>query len=64
MRNSLGHVCYRPAPEDAEKAKALISSLMEDEFFLALYRSNDPQMRACAMNKLKKAHYQAYGDVQ
>ena len=36
---------------------------MQDTFFLALYRSNDPSVRAAAMDKLNKAHYQAYGDA-
>jgi hypothetical protein len=28
---------------------------------LALYRSNDPKVRAAAMDKLNEAHHQAYG---
>ena len=35
---------------------------MQDRFFLALYRSNDAKVRAAAIDKLNKAHYQAYGD--
>jgi hypothetical protein len=35
--------------------------MMQDRFFLALYRSNDPKVRAVAMDKLNKAHIQAYG---
>ena len=54
---------YKPTVEEAAKAKALINFLMEDRFFLSLYRSNDPKMRAAAMNKLNKAHHQAYGDA-
>jgi hypothetical protein len=53
---------YKPTAEEAAKAKALINFLMEDRFFLALYRSNDPKVRAAAMNKLNDAHHQAYGD--
>ncbi len=59
----------KPAAEDAARAKALINFLMEDRFFLALYaatilyRSNDPKVRAAAMDKLNEAHHQAYGDV-
>ena len=54
---------YKPTAEDAAKAKALINSLMQDGFFLALYRSDDPKVRAAAMDKLNKAHHQAYGDA-
>ncbi len=54
---------YEPTAEEAAKAKALINFLMEDRFFLALYRSNDPKVRAAAMNKLNEAHHQAYGDA-
>ena len=42
---------YKPTAEKAAKAKALINFLMEDRFFLALYRSNDPKVRAAAMDK-------------
>ena len=49
--------------EDAAKAKTLINVMMQDRFFLALYRSNDPKVRAAAMNKLNDAHYHAYGDA-
>ena len=51
----------KPRSEDAAGAKALINFLMEDQFFLALYRSNDPKVRATAMDQLNEAHYQAYG---
>ena len=54
---------YKPMAEDAAKAKALINFLMQDQFFLALYRSNDPKVRAAAMDKLNNAHHQAYGDA-
>ena len=54
---------YKPTAEEAAKAKALINFLMEDRFFLALYRSNDPKVRAAAMDKLNNAHHQAYGDA-
>ena len=47
--------------DDAAKAKTLINVMMQDRFFLALYRSNDPNVRAVAMDKLNKAHIQAYG---
>ena len=52
---------YKPTAEDAAKAKALINVMMQDRFFLALYRSNDPKERATAMDKLNNAHHQAYG---
>ena len=54
---------YKPREEDVAKAKALINFLMGDPFFLALYRSNDPKVRAAAMDKLNEAHHQAYGDA-
>ena len=54
---------YKPKGEEAANAKALINFLMQDRFFLALYRSNDPKERATAMDKLNKAHHQAYGDT-
>ena len=54
---------YKPTAEEAAKAKALINFLMEDPFFLALYRSNDPKVRAAAMDRLNNAHHQAYGDA-
>jgi hypothetical protein len=38
--------CDTPTAEDAAKAKALINVMMQDWFFLALYRSNDPKVRA------------------
>ena len=53
---------YKPTAEEAAKAKALINFLMQDRLFLALYRSNDAKVRAAAIDKLNKAHYQAYGD--
>ncbi len=53
----------KPISENAAQAKALINFLMEDRLFLALYRSNDPKVRAAAMNKLNEAHHQAYGDA-
>ena len=53
---------YKPTAVEAAKAKALINFLMQDRFFLALFRSNDPKVRAAAMNKLNEAHHQAYGD--
>ena len=54
---------YKPTAEEAAKAKALINFLMQDRLFFALYRSNDAQVRAAAIDKLNKAHYQAYGDA-
>ena len=54
---------HKPGSEEAAKAKAIINFLMEDRFFLALYRSNDPKVRAAALNELNQAHYQAYGDA-
>ena len=53
---------YKPTAEEAAKAKALINVMMQDRLFLALYRSNDPKVRAAAMDKLNNAHHQAYGD--
>ena len=53
---------YNPTAESVARSKALINSLMQDKFFLALYRSNDARVRAAAIDKLNKAHYQAYGD--
>jgi len=55
---------YKPTAEDAAKAKALINFLMQDPFFLALFRSNDPKVRAAAMDQLNEAHHLAYGDAQ
>jgi hypothetical protein len=52
---------YYPTTEDAENAKAHINFLMQDGGFLALYRSDDPEVRAFAMDELNKAHHQAYG---
>ncbi|MFY9874265.1 MAG: hypothetical protein WCF79_03450 [Rhodomicrobium sp.] len=43
--------------DDAAKAKTLINVMMQDRFFLALYRSNDPNVRAVAMDKLNKAQH-------
>ena len=60
---AIPQVNAKPAADDAAKAKALINFLMQDRFFLALYRSNDPEVRATAMDKLTKAHRQAYGDA-
>ena len=54
---------YKPVAEDAAEAKALINFLMQDRFFLALYRSDDPKVRAAALDTLNKAHHQAYGDA-
>jgi len=54
---------YKPTAGEAAKAKALINFLMQDRFFLALYRSNDPNVRAAAIDKLNNAHNQAYGDA-
>ena len=51
-----------PTADSAARSKALINFLMQDKFFLALYRSNDAKVRAAAIDKLNKAHYQAYGD--
>ena len=34
--------------------------MMQDRFCLALYRSDDPEVRAVAADKLNKAHTQAY----
>ena len=53
----------KPSSEQAAKAKAVINFLMQDRFFLALYRSNDPKVRAAALSELNQAHYQAYGDA-
>jgi hypothetical protein len=44
---------------DAAKAKALINFLMQDRFFLEHFRSEDPKVRAAAMDTL---NHQAYGD--
>ena len=53
---------YKATEEEVAKAKALINCLMQDRFFLDLYRSNDPKVRAAAMDRLNNAHHQAYGD--
>ena len=53
---------HEPAAENYADGKALINFLMQDRFFLARLRSNDPIVRADAIAKLNKAHYQAYGD--
>ncbi len=53
---------FKPTAENSAKAKALINFLMHDKFFLALLRSNDPRVRASAIDKLNEAHYQAYGN--
>jgi hypothetical protein len=62
-RDNFKQASYKPTGEEAANAKALINFLMQDRFFLALYRSNDPKERATAMDKLNKAHHQAYGDT-
>lgn len=54
---------FKPTAENAAMAKALINFLMQDKSFLALLRSNDPSVRAAALDKLSNAHYQAYGDA-
>jgi hypothetical protein len=54
---------HKPTEEEVAKAKALINFLMQDRFFLDLYRSNDPKVRAAAMDRLNNAHFQAYGDA-
>ncbi len=59
---SAREACDTPTEENAAKGRALIKFLMEDRLFLALYRSNDPGVRATAIDLLKKAHHQAYGD--
>ncbi len=51
----------KPSAEEAAKAKALINFLMQDKFFLVLLRSNDPKIRAGAIDKLNEAHHKAYG---
>ena len=61
LSGNLKQASYKPTAEEAAKAKALINFLMEDRLFLALYRSNDPKVRAAAMDKLNEAHHQAYG---
>ncbi|MFZ1110348.1 MAG: hypothetical protein WAN43_18620 [Rhodomicrobium sp.] len=53
----------KPAAERAANGKALINFLMQDKFFLDLYRSNDARTRAAAIDKLNNAHNQAYGDL-
>jgi hypothetical protein len=63
LSDKLKQAFYSPNAEDAAKAKALINFLMEDRLFLGLYRSNDPKVRVVAMDKLNKAHHQAYGDA-
>ena len=63
LPDNLKRVDCEPTKEEAARAKALINFLMEDWFFLALYRSNDPKERAAAMDKLNEAHHQAYGDA-
>ncbi len=63
LPDNLKRVDCTPTKEEAARAKALINFLMEDRFFLALYRSNDPKVRAAAMDKLNEAHHQAYGDA-
>jgi len=53
-----------PVAGDAAKAKALINFLMQDRFFLEHFRSEDPKVRAAAMDTLNKAHHQAYSDLR
>ena len=53
---------HKPTEEEVVKAKALINFLMQDRFFLEHFRSEDPKVRAAAMDTLNKAHHQAYGD--
>ena len=55
----------QPSMQDDRKlkGKALINFLMQNDFFLALYRSNDARTRATAIDKLNKAHTQAYGNL-
>ncbi len=60
---SASGACSTPTEETAAKGRALINFLMEDRLFLALYRSNDPGVRANAIDLLKKAHHHAYGDA-
>ena len=63
LSGNLKQASYNPNAEEAAKAKALINFMMQDRFFLALYRSNDPKERATAMDKLNKAHHKAYDDT-
>ena len=46
---NLKKVSYNYRAEEAAKAKAFINFLMQDRLFLALYRSNDPKVRAAAI---------------
>jgi len=62
LPGNLKQASYNPTAEEATKAKALINFLMQDPLFLALFRSNNPKVRAAAMDKLNEAHHQAYGD--
>ncbi len=63
LPGDLKKASYNYSAERAAKAKALINFLMQDRLFLALYRSNDPKVRAAAMEKLNRAHHHAYGDA-
>jgi hypothetical protein len=63
INHSASQACRTPKEENAAKGRALINFLMEDRLFLALYRSNDPGVRANAIDLLKKAHHQAYGSI-
>jgi hypothetical protein len=63
INHSASGACSTPVDENAARGRALISFLMEDRLFLALYRSNDPGVRATAIDLLKKAHLQAYGST-
>ena len=61
LPGNLKQAPYKPTAEEAAKAKASINFMMQDRLFLALYRSNDPKVRAAAIDKLNEAHHQAYG---
>jgi hypothetical protein len=63
INHAASQACYMPKEENAARGRALINFLMEDRLFLALYRSNDPGVRATAIDLLKKAHHQAYGST-
>jgi hypothetical protein len=64
LPGNLKKASYNYRAEEAAKAKAFINFLMQDRLFLALYRSNDPKVRAAALEKLNEAHHHAYGDAQ
>ncbi len=63
FKNGAALTSFKCTAEDAARGKALIRSLMEDRSFLALYRSNDPKVRAAAMEQLNEAHHRAYDDA-